>query len=124
MPDVPGLHLQRVGRADLVSSVPFLRRTAYGRNVEDAYSFSLSSRAPPFLIAGDVAARQSYRHCVGSAVAMDGSSHLAPTRFIRGALRGSVSGSNVHAQRLGPGRSILIWRIPCRNWVTQLPVDV
>ena len=67
VPDVPGLHLQRVGRADLVSSVPFLRRTAYGRNVEDAYSFSLSSRAPPFLIAGDVA----------------GATELPPLRWVR-----------------------------------------
>ena len=61
VPNVPGLPLQRVGRADLVSSVPFLRRTAYGRNVEDAYSFSLSSRAPPFLIAGDVAGATELR---------------------------------------------------------------
>jgi hypothetical protein len=61
VPNVPGLPLQRVGRADLVSSVPFLRRTAYGRNVEDAYSFSLSKRAPPFLIAGDVAGATQLR---------------------------------------------------------------
>jgi len=61
VPNVPGLPLQRVGRADLVSSVPFLRRTAYGRSVEDAYSFSLSTRAPPFLIAGDVAGATQLR---------------------------------------------------------------
>lgn len=54
VPHVPGLPLERVGRGDLVSSVPFSRRTAYGRTVEDAYSFSLPRRAPPFLIAGDV----------------------------------------------------------------------
>jgi hypothetical protein len=61
VPNVAGLPLQRVGRADLVSSVPFLRRTAYGRNVEDAYSFSLSNRAPPFLITGDVAGATELR---------------------------------------------------------------
>lgn len=55
IPNVPGFSLQRVGRGDLISSVPFSRTTAYGRSVEDAYSFSLPKRAPPFLLAGDVA---------------------------------------------------------------------
>src|ERR671937_116021 len=40
LPDVRGLHLRRVGVGDLVSKVPFLQTTAYGRMVEDTYSFT------------------------------------------------------------------------------------
>jgi hypothetical protein len=54
IPNVPGLHLRRVGRADLVSSVPFLQTTAYGRAVDQAYSFTSPSLAPPFLLTNDV----------------------------------------------------------------------
>jgi hypothetical protein len=38
-----------------------LRTTAYGRSVEDAYSFSFAKRAPPFLLAGDVAGATKLR---------------------------------------------------------------
>jgi hypothetical protein len=54
IPNVPGLRLRRVGRADLVSSVPFLQTSAYGREVDQAYSFTSPSRAPPFLLTNDV----------------------------------------------------------------------
>src|SRR5205085_12181420 len=40
LPDVPQLRLRRVGVGDLVSTVPFGQTTAYGRSVEDSYSFS------------------------------------------------------------------------------------
>jgi hypothetical protein len=56
IPDVPGLRLRRVGRGDLVSSVPFLQTTAYGRTVEDSYSFTSPRLAPPFLLTNDVSA--------------------------------------------------------------------
>jgi hypothetical protein len=54
IPNVPGLRLRRVGLADLVSSVPFLQTTAYGRAVDQAYSFTSPSRAPPFLLTNDL----------------------------------------------------------------------
>src|SRR5919198_2925056 len=56
IPDVPGLRLRRVGRGDLVSSVPFLQTSAYGRTVEDSYSFTSPKLAPPFLLTNDVSA--------------------------------------------------------------------
>jgi hypothetical protein len=55
IPNVRGLHLRRVGFADLVSKVPFLQTTAYGRPVEESYSFNPASKRPPFLLASDVA---------------------------------------------------------------------
>jgi hypothetical protein len=54
IPKARGLPLRVVGRGDLVSPVPFLRTTAYGRNVDESYAFSAVTRAPPFLLAGDV----------------------------------------------------------------------
>src|ERR671930_570668 len=56
IPDVPGLRLRRAGRGDLVSSVPFLQTSAYGRTVEDSYSFTSPNLAPPFLLTNDVSA--------------------------------------------------------------------
>jgi hypothetical protein len=56
IPDAPGLRLRRVGRGDLVSSVPFLQTSAYGRTVEDSYSFTSPRLAPPFLLTNDVSA--------------------------------------------------------------------
>lgn len=54
LPNVPGLRLRRVGRGDLVSKVPFLQTTAYGRTVEETYSFTSPKLAPPFLLTNDV----------------------------------------------------------------------
>jgi len=54
LPDVPALRLRRVGRGDLVSKVPFLQTTAYGRTVEESYSFTSPKQAPPFLLTNDV----------------------------------------------------------------------
>jgi hypothetical protein len=54
LPNVAGLRFRRVGQADLVSSVPFLQTTAYGRMVEDSYSFTSPTRAPPFILTDDV----------------------------------------------------------------------
>jgi hypothetical protein len=55
LPDVAGLRLRLVGVGDLVSSVPFRQRTAYGRNVEETSYFTPSKRAPPFVLTDDVA---------------------------------------------------------------------
>ncbi len=54
IPEAKGLHLRRVGRADLVSRVPFQQTSSYGRPVEDIYSFVPPSQRPPFLLTGDV----------------------------------------------------------------------
>ncbi len=59
IPRAPGLHLVRVGYADLVSKVPFLQITSYGRAAEDIYSFVPASKRPPFLLTGDVAGASS-----------------------------------------------------------------
>ena len=54
LPDAPALRLRRVGRGDLVSKVPFLQTTAYGRTAEESYSFTSPKQAPPFLLTNDV----------------------------------------------------------------------
>jgi hypothetical protein len=54
IPEAEGLHLRRVGYADLVSRVPFQQTSSYGRPVEDIYSFVPPSQRPPFLLTGDV----------------------------------------------------------------------
>jgi hypothetical protein len=54
LPDLAGLRLRRVGRRGLVSSVPFLQTTAYGRAVDESYSFTSPKLAPPFLLTNDV----------------------------------------------------------------------
>ena len=54
IPRAPGLHLVRVGYADLVSKVPFLQLAPYGRAAEDILSFVQPSKRPPFLLTGDV----------------------------------------------------------------------
>jgi hypothetical protein len=59
LPDVPGLRLRRVGVGDLVSTVPFLQTTAYGRTVEDSYSFTSPQLTPPFLLTDDVSGAES-----------------------------------------------------------------
>src|SRR5581483_4915896 len=55
IPRAPGLNLVRVGYARLVSKVPFLQTSPYGRNAEDILSFVPPSKRPPFLLSGDVA---------------------------------------------------------------------
>lgn len=59
IPRAPGLHLVRVGYADLVSDVPFQQTTSYGRPAEDIYSFVPPSQRPPFLLTGDVTGASS-----------------------------------------------------------------
>jgi hypothetical protein len=54
LPDAVGLHLRVVGIGDLVSSVPFRQRSAYGRTVEETSFFSPSRLAPPFVLTDDV----------------------------------------------------------------------
>jgi hypothetical protein len=54
LPDLAGLRLRRLGRGGLVSSVPFLQTTAYGRAVDESYSFTSPKLAPPFLLTNDV----------------------------------------------------------------------
>jgi len=66
LPDVARLHLQRVGVGDLVSSLPFRQRTAYGRTVEETSYFTPSRLAPPFVLTDDV----------------DGAAALPPFRLI------------------------------------------
>ena len=55
IPRAPGLHLVRVGYAELVSKVPFLQLAPYGRAAEDITGFIPESKRPPFLLTGDVA---------------------------------------------------------------------
>jgi hypothetical protein len=55
IPRAPGLHLVRVGYAELVSRVPFLQLAPYGRAAEDVTGFIPESKRPPFLLTGDVA---------------------------------------------------------------------
>jgi hypothetical protein len=59
IPRAPGLHLVRVGYADLVSRVPFLQLTSYGRTAEDILSFVSARKRPPFLVTGNVAGASS-----------------------------------------------------------------
>jgi len=55
IPRAPGLHLVRVGYAELASKVPFLQLAPYGRAAEDITGFIPESKRPPFLLTGDVA---------------------------------------------------------------------